>query len=350
MKSPVDGLQCPLPLGTRKTVLLGHGSGGRMTAELLTRFFLPAFSNPVLDQLNDQAVLDVHSLRLALTTDAFVVAPLFFRGGDIGCLAVNGTINDLAMCGAMPLALSAAFILEEGLPLADLQRVIASMADACRATGVQLVTGDTKVVERGKGDGLFITTSGIGIVTHPLTISADRAQPGDCLLVSGPIGDHGIAVLSAREGLEFETTLVSDTAPLHTLVQAMIAVSPDIRCLRDPTRGGLATTLNELATSSRVGMRIEEDSLPVRDEVQAACELLGLDPLYVACEGRLVAIVGQKDAAAVLACMHAHPLGAEARLIGRVVAEHPGMVTLRTVLGSERIVDMLSGAQLPRIC
>ncbi|NOT53495.1 MAG: hydrogenase expression/formation protein HypE [Deltaproteobacteria bacterium] len=321
-----------------------------MTAELLARFFLPAFSNPILDQLNDQAVFDVHGIRLALTTDAFVVSPLFFPGGDIGCLAVNGTINDLAMCGAMPLALSAAFILEEGLPFDDLQRVITSMADACRTAGVQLVTGDTKVVERGKGDGLFITTTGIGIVTHSLTISADRAQPGDCLLVSGPIGDHGIAVLSAREGLEFETTLVSDTAPLHTLVQAMMAVSPDIHCLRDPTRGGLASTLNELAISSRVGMRFDENRLPIRDEVRAACELLGLDPLYVACEGRLVAIVGARDADAVLACMHAHPCGAEARMIGEVVAVHPGMVTMRTVFGSERVVDMLAGAQLPRIC
>lgn len=241
-----------------------------MTAELLRQFFLPAFSNPALDVLDDQAVLDAQGVRLAFTTDAFVVSPLFFPGGDIGRLAVNGTINDLAMCGAMPLGLSGAFILEEGFPLDDLQRVVASMAEACREAGVWLVTGDTKVVEKGKGDGLFITTSGIGVLSHQLPISADQARPGDLILVSGTLGDHGIAVLSAREGLEFETTLVSDTAPLHTLVQAMLEVSSEIHCLRDPTRGGLATTLNEIAVSSRVGMVLEEEKIPLREEVRGA--------------------------------------------------------------------------------
>lgn len=350
MKTSYSGPQCPLPLGHQKTVLLGHGSGGKMTADLLKQFFLPAFANPALDILNDQAVLNTQGLRLAFTTDAFVVSPLFFPGGDIGRLAVNGTINDLAMCGAIPVGLSGAFILEEGFPLADLQRITDSMAQACRETGVSLVTGDTKVVERGKGDGVFVTTSGIGIVAPGLTISAERARPGDHILVSGPLGDHGIAVLSAREGLEFETTLKSDTAPLHDLVQAMLTVSQEIHCLRDPTRGGLATTLNELATSSRVGMVIEEQLIPLREEVRGACEMLGLDPLYVACEGRLVALVGEKEAEAVLARMRAHPLGREARQIGRVVAKPSGSVILRTVLGSERLVETLSGAQLPRIC
>jgi hydrogenase expression/formation protein HypE len=321
-----------------------------MTADLLKQFFLPLFSNPYLDLLNDQAVLDVQGTRLAFTTDAFVVSPLFFPGGDIGRLAVHGTINDLAMCGAMPLGLSGAFILEEGFPLADLQRIVTSMAEACREAGVWLVTGDTKVVEKGKGDGVFITTSGIGIVSHPLQISADQARPGDCILVSGTVGDHGVAVLSAREGLEFETTLESDTAALHMLVQAMLENSSEIHCLRDPTRGGLATVLNEIATSSHVGIGLDEAQIPLRPEVRGACEMLGLDPLYLACEGRLVAIVGEKDAVSVLARMQAHPLGREARCIGKVVTGHTDRVVMRTVLGSERIVDMLSGAQLPRIC
>jgi hydrogenase expression/formation protein HypE len=321
-----------------------------MTADLLAQFFLPAFANPVLDALNDQAVLTTQGVRLAFTTDSFVVSPLFFPGGDIGRLAVHGTINDLAMCGAMPFALSGAFILEEGFPLADLQRITDSMAQACRDTGVSLVTGDTKVVEKGKGDGVFITTSGIGLVAHDLTISANQAQPGDHILVSGPIGDHGIAVLSAREGLEFETTLESDTAPLHTLVQAMLEVSREIHCLRDPTRGGLATTLNELAESSHVGLMINEQAIPLREQVRGACEMLGLDPMYVACEGRLVAIVGEKDAQAVLSRLRTHPLGRDAQHIGRVVSKQTGRVLMRTALGSERIVEALSGAQLPRIC
>ncbi len=350
MTATYNGPQCPLPLATNTTVLLGHGSGGKMTADLLKQFFLPAFANPALDLLNDQAVLTTQGVRLAFTTDSFVVSPLFFPGGDIGRLAVHGTINDLAMCGAIPLVLSGAFILEEGFPLTDLQRITDSMAQACRDTGVALVTGDTKVVEKGKGDGVFITTSGIGLVAHDLTISADQAQPGDHILVSGPIGDHGIAVLSAREGLAFETTLESDTAPLHTLVQAMLEVSREIHCLRDPTRGGLATTLNELVVSSQVGMKIDEQAIPVREQVRGACEMLGLDPLYVACEGRLVAIVAERDAHAVLSRMRAHPLGSDARRIGRVVSEHPGTLAMRTVLGSERVVEVLSGAQLPRIC
>ena len=350
MKAAFNGPQCPLPIGAAKTVLLGHGSGGRMTADLLAQFFLPAFANPVLDALNDQAVVDINGARLAFTTDAFVVSPLFFPGGDIGRLAVHGTINDLAMCGATPLWLSGAFILEEGFPLDDLRCVLDSMSAACREAGVQLVTGDTKVVEKGKGDGLFITTSGLGVVSHSRHIAADQARPGDRILVSGTVGDHGVAVLSAREGLEFETRLESDTAALHTLVQTMLAGNPEIHCLRDPTRGGLASSLNELAASSRVGMVIEEQTIPLREEVRGACEMLGLDPLYVACEGRLTAIVRENDVGMVLARMQAHPLGKQARCIGRVVAEHPGTVVLRTAFGSERVMDMLSGAQLPRIC
>jgi hydrogenase expression/formation protein HypE len=321
-----------------------------MTSELLQQVFLPALGNPYLDVLNDQAVLDVQGVRLAFTTDAFVVSPLFFPGGDIGRLAVNGTINDLAMCGAMPLGLSGAFILEEGFPLSDLRRLVDSMAAACGEAGVSLVTGDTKVVEKGKGDGVFLTTSGIGVLCHNLTLSADQVRPGDAIVLSGTIGDHGIAVLSAREGLEFETTLVSDTAPLHTLVQTMLAASREIRCLRDPTRGGLATSLNEIATTARVGMLIDEGQIPMRQEVRGACEMLGLDPLYVACEGRLVAFVGERDAESVLTAMRRHPLGRDAALLGRVLGEHPGTVVLRTTLGSTRVVRTLSGAQLPRIC
>ena len=350
MADLTDGLQCPPPLGAPRTILLGHGSGGTMTANLLDQFFLPAFSNPQLDALNDQAVLRINGSRLAFTTDAFVVSPLFFPGGDIGRLAVHGTINDLAMCGAMPLGLSGAFILEEGFPLTELERLVASMSSACREAGVSLVTGDTKVVEKGKGDGVFITTSGLGLVSHPYTIAADQARPGDAILVSGPIGDHGVAVLSAREGLAFETTLVSDTAPLHTLVQAMLEVSAELHCLRDPTRGGLGTVLNEFAASSQLGMHIEESRIPVRPEVHSACEMLGLDPLHLACEGRLVAIIGEQDAASVLAAMQTHPLGGDSAVIGQVVADHPGTVVLRTVLGSQRRIEALSGAQLPRIC
>lgn len=330
-----------------------------MTANLLQQFFLPAFSNPQLDAQNDQAVLNVNGSRLAFSTDSFVVSPLFFPGGDIGRLAVHGTVNDLAMCGAMPLGLSGAFILEEGFPLTDVQRVVESMSAACREVGVSLVTGDTKVVEKGKGDGVFITTSGLGLISHSQTIAADQVRPGDAILVSGPIGDHGIAVLSAREGLEFETTLVSDTAPLHTLVQAMLEANREIHCLRDPTRGGLGTVLNEIASSSQVGMHIDEDRIPVRPEVHGACEMLGLDPLYLACEGRLVAFVGAQAVEGVLAKMRTHPFGKDSAVIGHVVAGHSdnadnahrvGTVVMRTVLGSERRVDSLSGAQLPRIC
>jgi hydrogenase expression/formation protein HypE len=331
-------------------VLLGHGSGGRLSAELLQKVFLPAFRNQALNSLNDQAVVQVGGARLAFTTDSFVVKPLFFPDGDIGSLAVNGTINDLAVGGAEPLYLSVGFILEEGLPLEILQRVVTSLSRAAREAGVAVVTGDTKVVEKGKGDGLFINTSGIGRVLPGINMSADQARPGDAIILSGSIGDHGITILSQREGLEFESPIVSDCAALHTLVAAMLEASPAIRCMRDPTRGGLSSALNEIAAQSRVGMELNESTIPVQEAVRGACELLGLDPLYVANEGKLVAIVEPEHADRILAAMHAHPLGKEARVIGRVTEGNRSMVMMRTSLGTTRIVDMLSGDQLPRIC
>jgi hydrogenase expression/formation protein HypE len=349
-RNPLANLTCPAPLPAEDKILLGHGSGGRLSAKLVREIFLPAFHNPVLAQLDDQAVVNIGGVRLAFTTDSFVVNPLFFPGGDIGSLAVYGTVNDLAMGGAEPLFLSAGFIIEEGLPVETLRRVVESFRQAAEKAGVQVVTGDTKVVEKGKGDGLFINTSGIGRVPEGVNLSAGQARPGDCILLSGTLGDHGIAILSQREGLEFDTAIQSDAAPLHSLVAAMLAVTHSIRSLRDPTRGGLSSTLNEFATQSRVGMVIEESSLPIREEVKGACELLGLDPLYVANEGKLVAIVPVADAERLLAAMHNHPLGVNARLIGKVVDAHPGVVTLRTYLGTSRIVDMLAGDQLPRIC
>jgi hydrogenase expression/formation protein HypE len=346
----MTGVVCPAPLPAKDTILLGHGSGGKLSAELLRDIFLPAFANPVLGKLDDQASLEIAGARLAFTTDSFVVKPLFFRGGDIGSLAVHGTVNDLAMGGARPLFLSAAFILEEGFPAADLRRIVQSMADAAAKAGVTIVTGDTKVVEKGHGDGVYINTTGIGLLREGVTLSADRARPGDALIVSGSLGDHGIAILSEREGLELETSVESDSAALHSLVDAMFAVSPQIRCMRDPTRGGLASTLNEIAGQSRVGVTIQEQALVIHDAVRGACELLGLDPLYVANEGKLVAIVAPESASAVLQAMRGHPLGRDAAIVGGVTAIHPGMVTMRTAFGTSRIVDMLAGDQLPRIC
>jgi len=341
---------CPVPLPAKDRILLGHGSGGKLSAELLRDIFLPVFRSPVLGRLDDQAVIEAGGARLAFTTDSFVVKPLFFRGGDIGSLAVHGTINDLAMCGAEPLYLSAAFILEEGLETAVLRRVAESMGRAAEAAGVEIVTGDTKVVEKGSGDGIFINTTGIGLVPPGLNLSAANARPGDKVLLSGTIGDHGIAILSQREGIAFDTAIESDSAPLHTLVRDMLAASSRIRAMRDPTRGGVSSTLNEIAAQSGVGMALEEAAIPVREEVRGACEMLGLDPLYVANEGKLVAIVAAEDAETVLAAMRRHPLGAQASIIGTVTASHTGLVTLKTPFGTTRIVDMLAGDQLPRIC
>lgn len=346
----IANLTCPSPLPVKDTILLGHGSGGTLSADLIRDIFLRAFQNPVLGRLDDQAIVTVNGTRLAITTDSFVVKPLFFPGGDIGSLAVHGTINDLAMGGAQPLFLSAAFILEEGLSIDVLRRVVASMRDAAARAGVAIITGDTKVVEKGSGDQLFINTTGIGLVPEGIDLSADRARPGDAVLLSGTIGDHGITILAERAGLEFESSIESDSAPLHGLVADMLRSAPEIRCMRDPTRGGISSTLNEIAATSRVGIELVEREIPVRDEVRGACEMLGLDPLYVANEGKLVAIVSPDTAQRVLDAMRRHPLGANARIIGSVCQAHPGLVTMRTGLGTSRIVDMLPGDQLPRIC
>jgi hydrogenase expression/formation protein HypE len=347
---------CPLPKSRYEHILLGHGGGGQLTADLIQGYFVPGFGNDVLGALEDQATLNLEKVsgtvspRLAFTTDAFVVRPLFFPGGDIGRLAVHGTVNDLAVGGARPLFLSAAFILEEGLPLTDLKRVIASMRQACTEAGVSLVTGDTKVVDRGKGDGMYITTSGIGLVPEGRALSIHNARHGDCILASGTLGDHGIAIMSVREGLDFETVLESDTAALTGLAEAILQACPRTRCMRDPTRGGLSSALNELAAASGVGVVIDEAAIPIRPEVRGACEMLGLDPLYVANEGKLMAVVPAEDAERVLEAMRAQPLGRDAAIVGRVVAEHAGMVVLRSLVGGERVVTMLSGEQLPRIC
>ena len=357
---------CPLPIFDHKNIVLGHGSGGKLSAELIDRVFLPAFANPTLDKLDDQAVFQVNGARLAFTTDSFVVTPIFFPGGDIGRLAVHGTVNDLAMSGARPLYLAAAFILEEGLATEDLCRVVQSMSAAAREAGVQFVTGDTKVVNRGKGDQVFITTTGIGVIEEPVNISADRARAGDKIILSGYVGDHGIAIMSQRENLEFEGLIESDCASLNGLVSCMMqaalplhptpsngvtcAAEHPIHCLRDPTRGGVATTLNEIAKKSNVGMLLTEEAIPVRETVRGACEILGLDPLYVANEGKLVAIVAAEGAEAILAGMREHALGRDAVVIGEVVPAHAGMVLMKTEVGGTRVLDVMFGEQLPRIC
>lgn len=345
-----QGFVCPLPLRDYPTIVLGHGSGGRLSADLIQHLFVPLFDNPALSGLNDQAVLDVNGARLAFSTDSFVVNPLFFPGGDIGSLAIHGTVNDLAVSGAQPLFISAGFILEEGLPMDDLGRITTSMANAAKAAGVQVVTGDTKVVNKGHGDGIFINTAGIGLVPADLHIAADQAQPGDVVIVSGTIGDHGMAIMSVREGLSFETELVSDSAPLHTLIADMLAVTREIHCLRDATRGGVAAVLTELAEKSQVGFVLEEVLLPIRPAVMAACEMLGMDPLYVANEGKIVAVVPADQAEAVLAAMRRNQYGQDAEIIGRVVEDHPGMVLAQTGIGGRRVVDMPLGEILPRIC
>ncbi|MBC8263843.1 MAG: hydrogenase expression/formation protein HypE [Anaerolineales bacterium] len=343
--------QCPIPIQEYPAILLAHGGGGRLTQMLIERMFLPAFHNPALEALHDGAVLEVEGLRLAFTTDSFVVSPLFFPGGDIGELAVNGTINDLAMCGAHPLYLSLGLILEEGFPMEDLWRVVCSIQEATQEAGVEVATGDTKVVDRGKGDGVFINTTGLGLIPPGIHVSPQRVRPGDVVLISGAIGVHGIAILSVREGLAFETTLESDTAALNGLVEVLLeVVGPEVHVLRDPTRGGVASALNEIASSAGVGIALEEARIPVWDEVKGACEILGLDPLYVANEGKCLAIVAPEAAEAALEALRSHPLGREAAIIGQVVEAHPGSVILRSRVGGKRVVDMLSGEQLPRIC
>lgn len=343
------GLARPLDLRHGR-VEMAHGSGGRATTQLVEEIFLAAFDNPILRELNDQAAFVLPAGRVVMATDSHVVSPLFFPGGDIGSLSVHGTINDVAMSGARPIYLAASFILEEGLPLAELKRVVDSMAHAAEAAGVAIVTGDTKVVEQGKGDGIFITTTGVGVIPEGIHISSGNACPGDRILVSGSIGDHGVAVMSTRANLGFETAIVSDSAALHELVATMISAAPGIHCLRDPTRGGMGTALNEIAARSGVGMAIDEARISIAPQVAAACEFLGLDPLYVANEGKLLAICPESDAELLLGCMRQHPLGVNASIIGEVIADSNCFVQMKTRMGGWRMVDWLSGDQLPRIC
>ena len=345
-----QGLSCPIPLSDYPHVLLAHGGGGKLTHSLIQKMFASQFSNDLLNPLHDGAVFSLNGSRLAFSTDSYVINPIFFPGGTIGDLSVNGTVNDLAMCGARPLYLSAAFIIEEGMDMNDLWRVVVSMQAAARTAGVQLVTGDTKVVDRGKGDKIFINTSGLGVIDKGIDIQPKRAKSGDSIILSGPIAVHGIAIMSVREGLEFETEMKSDTAALNGLVSDMLRAGEKIHVLRDPTRGGVASVLNEIAESANVGIAITEDSIPVTDEVRGACEILGLDPLYVANEGKLLAFVSPESTEEVLAAMKANPLGRDSVVIGSVVPDHPRMVIMRSRIGGSRVVDMLSGEQLPRIC
>lgn len=346
---------CPLPLRDTPNIVMGHGGGGKLSAELVENIFLPAFANDVLAGLGDSATVDLAQtagadVRLAFSTDSFVVKPLFFPGGNIGDLAVNGTVNDVAMSGARPIVLSAGFIVEEGFPISDLARIANTMGRAAREAGVALVTGDTKVVNRGAGDGVYVNTSGIGVIPSGVRIGPDRARPSDVVIVSGEIGLHGVAIMSVREGIEFESVVETDSAPLAGLVADILEVTKDIRVLRDPTRGGLASTLNEIARASGVGVEYSEQKLPVPPSVRGACELLGLDPVYVANEGKLVAVVPRDVADAVLERMQAHPLGRQAVAIGEIVETHPTMVVAKTGIGGSRVVDMQIGEQLPRIC
>jgi hydrogenase expression/formation protein HypE len=344
------GATCPTPLSDYKEVVLAHGSGGKLSQRLLQSVVLPRFQNELLAPLHDGAIFDLDGSRIAFSTDSYVVSPIFFPGGDIGKLAVHGTVNDLAMCGARPQYLSVAFIVEEGLPMADFRRIIQSMQAAATEAGVLLVTGDTKVVDRGKADKLFINTAGVGLVRAGVNIQPSRAQPGDKIIINGPIAVHGIAIMSVREGLEFETKIESDTAPLNGLVESILDAYQDIHVLRDPTRGGITSALSEIAQAARVGMLLDEAQIPISEEVKGACEILGLDPLYVANEGKLLTILPAAKADRVLAAMHAHPLGQAAAIIGEVTANHAGYVLMKTRVGGTRVVDMLSGEQLPRIC
>lgn len=344
------GWTCPVPLRDYPAIVLGHGGGGQLSADLIRHLFLPAFGVASTAELGDAALVTLPSRHVALTTDAFVVRPLFFPGGDIGQLAVHGTVNDLAMRGARPVALTASFILEEGLPLETLGRIVTSMATAAGDAGVAIVAGDTKVVERGHGDGVYITTTGVGVVPEGREIGPTRATAGDLVIVSGTIGDHGMAVMSVRDGLSFDAPIVSDTASLHGLMEALVAAAPGTRVLRDPTRGGVAAALNEIAAASRVAIELDETALPIRTEVRSACEILGLDPLLVANEGKLLAVVDPAQASSAVQALRAHPLGGDAAVIARVDAGPAGRVTLRTAFGARRMVPLPIGEQLPRIC
>jgi hydrogenase expression/formation protein HypE len=346
----IDRARRRRPKVREERITMSHGSGGKATHTLIEAIFLDAFRNPLLEPLEDSAQLRIGGSRMALTTDSYVVSPLFFPGGDIGDLAVNGTVNDLSVAGATPLFLSAAFILEEGFPVADLSRVTESMRDAAAAAGVRVVTGDTKVVQKGKADGCYINTAGIGLIERDVDLGVARARHGDAVIVSGPIGDHGITIMLARGELDIEADICSDTAPLNGLVATLLDAAPGVRAMRDATRGGVATILNEIARAADVGVLVSEDDIPVRAEVRGACELLGIDPMYVACEGRLVAVVPGEQADRAVAALRAHPLGEQAAVIGHVRTEQPGIVQLRTAFGGTRIVDLLVGDPLPRIC
>ncbi len=348
--TPEFAPNCPLPLSVHLQVLLAHGGGGRLTHELVESLFLPAFSNPLLNQRHDGAVIEVGGQRLAFTTDSYVVRPLFFPGGDIGTLAVNGTVNDLVMCGARPRWISGGFIIEEGLPMETLRRVAHSMKQAAASAGVQLVAGDTKVVDKGKADGLFINTAGLGLLEHNTSITPAQVRPGDMVLLSGDLGRHGMAIMSVREGLKFDSAIESDCAPLVEPVLAMLDAGIEIHCLRDLTRGGLASALNEIAAVAHVHVAIDESAIPIRDDVRGACEILGLDPFYVANEGRFVAFISPRDLPRALDILHTYPLSADAAFIGTVGADVPGFVTLKNRFGVARVLDFLSGEQLPRIC
>ena len=344
------GAVCPIPITNYNEIVLAHGSGGKLSHQLMEKMVLPQFRNELLESLHDGAIFSIGGQRVAFSTDSYVVNPIFFPGGDIGKLAVYGTVNDLAMCGARPLYLSVGFILEEGTPMEDFWRVVQSMREAAANAGVMLVTGDTKVVDRGKADKIFINTSGIGAIPEGINIAPSRAQPNDKIILSGAMAVHGIAIMSTREGLEFESEIASDTAPLNGLVETILAANKDVHVLRDPTRGGITSALTEIAQAAKVGMLLNEDAIPISEEVKGACEILGLDPLYVANEGKLLAITAASKADRVLAAMQSHPLGREAAIIGEVTDDHPGFVMMKTRVGGKRVVDMLSGEQLPRIC
>jgi len=341
---------CPIPISEYPNILLAHGGGGQLMHQLIEKIFLPTFDNPALNVRHDSAQLNISGARLAFTTDSYVVHPLFFPGGDIGSLAIHGTVNDLAMSGARPLYISAGFIIEEGLPVETLWRIVLSMQEAAREADVQIVTGDTKVVDKGKGDGVFINTSGIGIIEHSLEISPKGVRDGDVILLSGDIGRHGMAIMAVREGLQFESAIESDSAPLADIVLKLISAGVEVHCLRDLTRGGLASALNEIADGAGVAIEIDERNIPVREDVQGACEILGLDPLYVANEGRFTAFVPPADAGRALAIMRSHPLGNGAVMIGKAAGSASPIVTMKSKIGTSRVVSMLSGEQLPRIC
>lgn len=343
-------LSCPIPINEYPVITMAHGSGGILSHQLIDKMFMPAFENDILAEGHDGAMFNIPAGRMAFTTDSFVVSPIFFPGGNIGDLAVNGTINDLVCCGAVPIYLSVGFILEEGLPMEDLWKIVISMKRSADKAGISIITGDTKVVDRGKGDKIFINTSGIGMIHEGIHISPHSCKQWDVIIVSGRIGDHGVAIMSARSGLEFETTIISDSAALNGLAEQVFKCTRNIHVLRDPTRGGLATTLNEISKSANTGIILEENKIPVSEEVKGACEILGLDPLYVANEGKLIIILPEEEAGNVLNTLHEHPLGRDASIIGRITNDHPGIVRMTTTIGSSRIIDMLTGEQLPRIC